>query len=147
MLSDISMNKALKAQYPHFNGLHLTLLQTKPICGSQRIAEDKIQIIHCRKNHWIVASSVGLFNEVAIYDSLYNDLDHETKHLVTEMFPGFKAKMVACQKQSGSTDCGLFAIANATAIAFSTTAHQFHQHNMRVHLLNCFKNNYIIPFT
>ena len=68
--------------------------------------------------HWIVASSVGLCNEVGVYDSLYNNLDHETECLLAEMFPGFALKMLPCQKQSGGTDCGLFTIANATAIAF-----------------------------
>ena len=110
------------------------------------ISENKIQIVHCRsRDHWIVASSVGLCNEVGVYDSVYHNLDHETECILASIFPGFPWKMLPCQKQSGGTDCGLFAIANATAIAFSKY-HKFNQHIMRHHLLTCFKNNCIVPF-
>ena len=145
------MNKAqelLKTKFSHLKGLQSTLLQSKAVSGSQRSAENKIQIIHCRRrDHWIVVSSVGLCNEVGVYDSLYNNLDHETEFLLAEMFPGFALKMLPCHKQSGGTDCGLFAIANSTAIAFSKLDHEFNQHNIRDHLISCFKNNSIVPFT
>ena len=57
-----------------------------------------IQIIHCkRRDHWIVVSSVGLCNEVGVYDSSYSNLRSETEHLLAEMFPSFVVNMVPCQ--------------------------------------------------
>ena len=46
------------------------------------------------------------------------------------------------QKQLGTDDCGAFAIAAATAIAFgiNPSSVHFQQEKMRSHLLACFEN-------
>ena len=61
-LSDIPINIAqrlLKEQFPNFNGLQLTLCQQKHQMVGEVITENQMQVIHCRGDHWIVASSVG----------------------------------------------------------------------------------------
>ena len=50
------------------------------------------------------------------------------------------------QKQKGVTDCGLFAIANATAIAHGKNPTQFKQDFMRAHLLDCFDQKHMSLF-
>ena len=46
------------------------------------------------------------------------------------------------QKQVGGMDCGVFAIAAVTALAFNIdpSAVRFKQEDMRPHLVTCFKN-------
>ena len=58
--------------------------------------------------------------------------------------------MVECQKQCGSNDCGLFSIANATAIAngIDPMKLKYIQGDIRMHLLQCFRQGLmtIFPF-
>jgi hypothetical protein len=56
--------------------------------------------------------------------------------------------MVPVQKQVDVQDCGLFAIANATAIAFGRDpgTETFQQALMRNHLIACFKQKKMEPF-
>ncbi len=51
-------------------------------------------------------------------------------------------------QQVGSADCGLFAIAVATALASVSDPTQiiFHQSEMRQHLADCLEKNNIVPF-
>ena len=53
--------------------------------------------------------------------------------------------------QLGADDCGLYAIAFATELAFShdpATLHskKFKQNEMRTHLVSCVQNSYFIDF-
>lgn len=52
------------------------------------------------------------------------------------------------QRQIGSNDCGLFAIATATAVLFELDAKltYFSQNGMRSHLTKCFEEQVITPF-
>ena len=158
-LSDDEINLAqqlLKEQYNKLNGLQSTLLQSKHLNLTENEIRNKIQIIHCYpRHHWIVASTVGCaLNQVKIYDSLFSYCDMETEAVVYNLFQWSKSiKLiitVSCiQKQKGTTDCGLFAIANATAIAHGKNPNklQFKQESMRAHLLDCFdhKNMSLFP--
>ena len=69
---------------------------------------------------------------------------------LTPSFPNdTRIKVVGTtQKQAGRKDCGVFAIAFATSIAFgldiSTSA--FHQEKMRLHLARCFTENKLTVF-
>lgn len=57
-------------------------------------------------------------------------------------------KVAHSQKQRGSSDCGLFAIAFATAIAFgiSPMKLKLRQEAVRAHLVHCFDKNHLSPF-
>ena len=56
--------------------------------------------------------------------------------------------MCRCQKQVGGTDCGLFSIAFADALAHGMNPGmlKFHQDKMRSHLVDCFNKQIMIPF-
>jgi len=60
--------------------------------------------------------------QVKVYDSLYQFCDKELKLTIESLFQYNSNKPVIkvtqSQRQKGSTDCGVFALANATAIAF-----------------------------
>ena len=150
MLSDIPINLAqqlLKKQFPSLNGLQSTLLQSKPRTGE--VPDNKLQIIHSRGNHWIVASTVGCTNTICVYDSLYNTLDKGTLDVVMNLFGSSMVKMMECQKQAGGRDCGLFAIAYATAISHGVdpTCMKMNQSTMRNHLSKCLKEGKLTLFS
>ena len=143
-LTDLHINAAqslLKQQFEHINGLQSTLVQLKKPLESD---SDVLQIVHINSNHWVVLSKIGS-TSICYYDSLYNYLSLDAEKVIAQLF-----KMCTCTnvvdvdimsvgKQSGSTDCGLYAIALSTALTFGidpTTLH-FYQEDMRSHLTEC----------
>ena len=90
---------------------------------------------------------------VTVYDSLYNTLDGDTTDIIYSLFQSvqahpIKVKVVPSQKQEGGRDCGLFSIANITALAFGLdpTIVTFDQAAMRRHLVWCMEKHTLIPF-
>ena len=88
----------------------------------------------------MVASSIGSSKEVYVYDSVYDLVDEETEGLINALFCSTNVVMKKCQKQKGGMDCGLFAVANATALAsrIDPCNIHFYQELMRNHLHKCF---------
>ena len=127
MLTDLEINyaqKLLKSQFPGINGLCLTLLQSK-IGETKEPANNKLQIVHCReRNHWITVTTIGCEEGIVkAFDSLYCALDDPSTTIVLNMFQDKmdkppKIKVIRPQKQIGAKDCGVFAIAFATSLAF-----------------------------
>ena len=111
--------KLLKKQFPNINGLQNTLLQAKKQVNTGEL--QRLQVIHSRGNHWIIASTVHDEgpNKVMIYDSLYDNIDAGTQGIICDIFGSAAVpEIVKVHKQQGVRDCGLFAIAFATAICF-----------------------------
>ena len=146
-VTDVSMkwaNCLLKQKFSNLNGLQSTLIQSKK--GLNHCADNNLQIVHCRSNdHWILASTISSV-ELLIYDSIFNTLNPETMRIVATLFPGRNFKMANCQKQQGGTDCSLFAIANATTVAYGSDNFVFYQSKLREHFLKCLDNNDLVPF-
>ena len=84
----------------------------KPIPpGSQ-----SLQILHVNDNHWIAVSTVGCTTaeDIILYDSKYLSISVGTKLLLSQT-----SILIATDcKQSVSADCGVYAIAYITSIAF-----------------------------
>ena len=78
----------LKKQFPGLNVLQPTVYQLRSQTGESLKDEvNQMQIINCRGNHWIVASSIGCIKDsVNIYDSLCTSLDETTKVTVSSLF-------------------------------------------------------------
>ena len=82
---------------------------------------------------------------------LYESVDPDTLKIVQNRF-SFSSdpniNVISEQKQTNSYDCGLFAIANATAIVFGENPiyHHFSVHAMRDHLIKCYENKEMYPF-
>lgn len=104
-----------------------------------------LQILFVGGNHWIVASTVQDRNTVAVYDSLHNTVNDSTKDVISNLFFPPNNQVMKNTEQAGVRDCGLFAIANAVAIAngVSPSAIKFDQTLMRIHLMQCFKDKNI----
>lgn len=158
-LKDYHINFAqaiIKDQFS-IEGLQCTLLQK-----THQTLNNRLQIIHSRGNHWIVACV--LFSEVGsvnVYDSLYDTLDDETIVVIKYLFnnENINIKMIKVQKQKGYDDCGLFAIANTVQLAKKYVAKteafankcdpgmvKYQQSVMRSHLVNCFEKTKMTGF-
>lgn len=148
-------NSLISRQFPHIGGLRSTLLQNRYYCFPLQ----SIQPIFCKgREHWIVASNVLQTSDhrtVNVYDSLFTELNQESYDLILRIFHTWinddrrtTVVMKELQKQKGSTDCGLFAIAVMTSLAHKedpSTA-KYDQNKMRQHLLDCFSNKFLMPF-
>ena len=74
------------------------------------------KIVHSHGNHCIVASTMKCEDELLVFDSLNDDLDDDTKSIMRKLSSCKNINMATCKKQVGPHDCGLFSVANATAI-------------------------------
>ena len=83
-----------------------------------------IQILHVHDNHWAVITTLGCDlqeNKIRYYDSSYTELLYNTEMLISRLVPEepeIKVDVMKLTKQIGSNDCGLYAIAIATALAY-----------------------------
>ena len=129
----------VRIQFPVDGGLQSILLLQKKKKGTWTMST--VQIIYCNKrSHWITATTKFCKpGQVNIYDSMFNKLNAETRTIVKQMFGLKKAddiNMLAMQCQKGSKDCGLFAIAVMTSLAFDEdpSTVSYDQDNLRRHL-------------
>ena len=76
-------------------------------------------------------------------------IENEDQDLLIAKLQVIPSKWIKCQKQSGSNDCGLFAIATATAFCSGIlpSSRIWDQSAMRIHLVNCFESRLMMPFT
>lgn len=149
-LTDLHVHYAqqiLKRQFPHLSGLQPTVLRTKKSLGVRSPLPNQLQVIHCHGDHWILASSIGCRNgDVDVYDSVYRSIDDTTRAVITKLFQASAIRIVESPKQEGGTDCGVFAIANATALAHGINPSSFDQSAMRRHLVKYLKEDLMIMF-
>ena len=156
-LSDRESNLAqqmLKSQFSQLNGFHSTLLQSRMTDSMHLECQNKIQVIFCQqRRYWIVGTTINCEGkEVKVYDSFFTFLDQESMALVIKLFmsDNFEPtiKTMKCQRQQGPNDCGLFAVANATALAFglNPTRQIYKQDTMRLHFVHCLTKGNMLPF-
>ena len=127
-----SASQLLKKQFPHIDGFQNPVLGTK---GQFDVAKSQfVQILHNGTNHWLTVSNIfGQPDVVDIYDSMLYTISLQTKlQIATILFSNnhkITYGMQPFQRQKGGDDCGLFAIAAATAICFGISPSRclFHQ--------------------
>lgn len=106
-------------------------------------SEEFVQVLHNGINHWLLVSTVGTtLSSVMVYDSLYASAGQTTKRQVACVMgaePTLTLNFADVQMQAGGSDCGIFALAFATAICYghSPGKFQFDRQRMRNHLINC----------
>ena len=86
---------------------------------------------------------------VKIYDSLFDTIDSETVNVVSNLFgPDAIPDMITVPKQAGVKDCGVYALANLTALCFKIDPAiiYFNRNIMRLHLVQCMESGACIPF-
>ena len=142
----------LKSQFPHLKSLQDTLKQD--IDKMQPAPTGSLQVLLVNCNHWVVASTCGTNNntDITIYDSMYSFIHDHTKlllsHLVHTTQKFFTVSVANVNKQAGGNDCGLFAAAYCTSIAYGQNPSSFvyDQAVMRKHLLKCLEAKHMTPF-
>ena len=147
-LTDKHINFAqaiLKNQFNHLSGLQSTLLAKQ---SAQKVVENVLQIIYCEDmQHWIVASTITSFPTVLIFDSSFSSINRNTFQLLRQIFGSFvDIQMGNSPRQEGCDDCGAFAIATSTSLAFGKEPGNFVQERMRDHLLQCFEKDHFTHF-
>ena len=113
----------LKKQFPHLSGLQLTIL--KETGQWDIMASDGIQILNQTNTHWLCVTTIGCVQgEVSIYDSKLNkkkvhtEISQQIASFSCTQAPHITLRVMHCQGQSGESDCGLYAIATATSLAY-----------------------------
>uniref|UniRef100_A0A1X7TP91 Ubiquitin-like protease family profile domain-containing protein n=1 Tax=Amphimedon queenslandica TaxID=400682 RepID=A0A1X7TP91_AMPQE len=156
-ITDVHISAAqflLKASFPHLNGLQSTCYQ---LTRHLHNVKNLIQVLHVSNNHWAVVSSIPSENDseccLNYYDSVYSKLPENSERILSFLLAenGFiqvKVNCVPVKKQSGSSDCGLYAIANATALANGIDPQScvYRQNEMRQHLIQCISNKKMTLF-
>ena len=95
-LNDKHINYAqmvIRSQFS-IKGMQLTLYQ-----HTKKPSENEFQIIHCRGNHWITASTIFSSGSVDVYDSLYDDLDCGSRRVILDclVMTSFKSICSKCK--------------------------------------------------
>lgn len=142
----------LKKQHPDMSGLQPPILQCTQTFEVHHNREF-IQCLNLANNHWIMVSTVGCVPGVVnVYDSLRLGLSTSVKRTIANLLhtnkPTIVIQQARMQLQSGGADCGLFAIATATAICNGQDPEniRFDQRQMRQHLLKCLDDKLLLPF-
>ena len=106
-----------------------------------------VQEVHCDSGHWLTISTIGCGPfEVLVYDSLYSGASRcvqcQIASLLSSPSSDVMLNFVDVQRQSGTYDCGLFAVAFETALVFGCNPGEylFDQRSMRKHLWNCLQS-------
>ena len=141
----------LKAKYQYINGLQSVLLAEKLALIPQ--PDEFLQLLNDHNNHWILISTIGCPpTTVNVYDSLHGTLSPKAQRVVADLIQSQVAyvtiQYVDVQWQSNGYDCGLFALANATALCDGTdpSTLSFDQSKMRQHFLACIEKNNLQQF-
>lgn len=156
LLNDNHINAAqflLKNQFSQVDGLIDTLIVSNKLTREDAtISMTNAIQIHNLPGHWVVSQSNG--HSVIVYDSLFpgmtQPLSQQLVYVYKSLAKGclLQVKLRCCQKQDNFVDCGLFAIANAVALAkgIYPGAVIFRQNQMLQHLLQCLEQKEITMF-
>ena len=111
------------------------------------------EILHNGHGHWLTITTIGTSHPgVLVYDSMYRSASSSLRRQVAALLATQESEIplsfIDVQMQSGGSDCGLFAIAFATALCHGKSPGRFvfNQAAMRPHLLRCFEEGQISMF-
>ena len=112
-----------------------------------------MQILNVSGTHWVTLSTVGSKSgSIQWMDSMHMTPTSDSQRIIADLmqFEGPEISVHLCKvhKQVGTNDCGLFAVAYATAVChgLDPTTLQFDQQKMREHMFSCIENNCASPF-
>ena len=143
--------RMLQQQFQYIDGFQSVVLAEKFALIPQ--LGEFIQVLNVANNHWIMISTVGCPpSTIDVYDSFHGTLSSRSKRLVADILhdksQSFTIRYQDAQWQSNGCDCGLFALANATSLCYSTNPCKvtYDQSKMREHFLQCIEEGKMAPF-
>lgn len=157
-LSDLHINAVqvlLKQQYPQIGGLQNVLLlqSSKSTQHFPVTSQGSLQVVRVNNSHWIVVSTLNCCSaDVTVYDSLYSSVSMETQLIIARLLKtkkeSFTIQIAKVNKQAGYDDCGVFAAAYCTSLAFGydPTSVVYDQDGLRHHMLRCLENKKMTLF-
>ena len=101
-------------------------------------ATEFVQVIRNGREHWLAISTIDISPlDVQVNDSMHPSVGtlvkaHAVALLETES-PAIRLQFMNVQMQAGGYDCGLFAVAFATALAFGEPPVQYHFDLEKIH--------------
>lgn len=161
MLTDESIDigqQILQQQFPLIGGFADIALSEENGFDVVKRQKPFIQLLHTGHTHWIcvanMAENRNNNNNCQVYDSNNQQGEVSTNSLdkICKMLYCKKSQVTLTikpvQKQLNSIDCGIFALAFATALAYGDDPSKlnFNQKLMRKHLVNFLKSNYMVRF-
>ena len=140
----------LKKVNPSIEGLQRTTLG--PFRNFDVMTSEFVQILNTGNSHWVLVSSIGCqpgtvnLNDSLYYDVIEKEVEDQVKSLMADSFVGITN--VPVQQQENGSDCGIFAIAFVTCLAYGCDPqdYTFDIPQMRPHLIECLKADMITPF-
>lgn len=128
----------LKRKFPKVGGLQPTVIVEK----LEPTKDGMAQVLNCGNNHWVAMSTIGCGEgKVQWLDSFHGEPSTAKQKLIADMLKTevdeITVSIMNVQKQVGTADCGLFALAFVTAAVHghNPTELYFDQKNMRSHLI------------
>ena len=122
---------------------------TKDGCDHEHA--QSLQIIHIKeRSHW--AATQLIKSELYLYDSYFSSACTETLELLTQLVKTrqscLRINTMNVHTQTGTIDCGLFAIATVTCLLFDgdPTTVVFDQEALRQHFIKILETNVITLF-
>lgn len=113
--------------------------------------KQSVQIIHIKeRTHWAALHFVQ--SEIFLYDSLFTSISEKTLELIARLVKtkekSFNVSVMNVNKQTGSVDCGLYAIAAVTCMLFNEdpTGFVFDQKELRLHFVKILETKSISSF-
>ena len=156
-LSDLHVNafhSVARRQFPLVGGLYNTLALKKVSLtkdGSDHEHAQSLQIIHIKeRSHWAALQLVK--SEIYLYDSLFSSASTETLELLAQLVKTrerfLSVNIMNVCKQTGTSDCALFAIAAVTCLLFDgdPTTVVFDQKELRLHFIKILETKVIALF-
>ncbi|XP_065683522.1 uncharacterized protein LOC124813178 [Hydra vulgaris] len=150
----------LSHQFPKVGGFQSSCIFNSNNFGGF-VSGKFVQIFNVRNSHWVLISNVTSDNgssSVQYYDSLFTGFNKSTvpllvhrvarSMLINEGIAFINLEVMRCQNQDNGNDCGLHAIANATALChgIDPSGILWEQNSMRSHFLKCVENRKLEMF-
>ena len=160
MLTDESINLAqnfLHQQFPEFDGLFDTSLALTNTFEVVKRYKPFIQILHTGSLHWVCIGNMKYprmeNNTCHLYDSLNSGtltatVASQIAALTYCRDKSLKVQIEIVQQQGNYVDCGLYAIAFATSLAFgdNPSSENYNASRLRIHLSDCLEKGIMERF-
>lgn len=141
----------LSQQFLHLRGLQDVVMGRTLAFKIE--TEEFVQILHTGHGHWLTISTIGCkANEVHVFDCMppapTADMLNQIAAILCTPQNTITVNYIDVQMQEGYSECGTYAIAFATALAYGEQPWRcyFKQGEMRTHLQKCLEEQCITMF-